>query len=222
MMRATDFEVRNQTLLHLLVLAAALLTYSFQRDDIVWAAVKGHAERRLLERIVFGVGTLLIFASAALLTWARASIGRTASSAKSMGQLAFLQRSPYLGRILFALGIGLLAPASGTAILLAGESILVLRLLGRDRESASLPAANKDAARSQDLTPHPPLSKQPGKWRDALRQESSKWGLAITMVLFTLTLRDRLAEILGAASLLLWVTLNLPDFFRSRGSNRSA
>jgi len=189
LMRATEFEVRHQTLLHLLVVGAAFLTYSFQPDDVVWALVKGHTDRALLERAVFGVGTLLIFGAAALETWERicAHSGR------------------YLGRILFALGIGLLAPASGSAVLLIGEGALILRLLGRDGEGASA------------------ISSQFGaNWGDALRRETSKWGIAFTMLVFTVTLKDRLAEVLAGASFLLWFALNLPDFLRSRKVGRDA
>src|SRR5271157_2696916 len=159
-MKARDFEVRHQTLLHLLVVGAALLTYSFQPDDIVWALVKGHTDRALLERLVFGAGTLLIFSAAAFDTWAR----------------VYAVSRRYFGRMIFALGIGLLTPASGTAILLLGEGVLILRLLGRDQPGIA------------------PVSRQiGGNWGDALRQESSKWGLALTMVVFTFTLKDRIA-----------------------------
>ena len=41
-MRATDFEYRRQTLLHLIVVGLAFLTYAFQPDDVVWALVKHH------------------------------------------------------------------------------------------------------------------------------------------------------------------------------------
>lgn len=178
-MKATDFEVRHQTLLHLLVVGAAFVTYAFQRDDVVWAAVKGHSDSASLERVVFGLGAALILVSAASQTWARVHV----------------QYPLYLARIAFALGVGLLAPVSGAVILLAGEGFLILRLLARER--VGVPAVRLPVA---------------------LRQESSKWGLAFTMIVFTVTLRDRLAETLAAASLLLWVALSVPDFLRPRRS----
>jgi hypothetical protein len=214
-MRATDFEVRNQTLLHFVVVGAALATYAFQRDDIVWALVKGHTDRRLLERIVFAIGTLLIFSSAALLTWVHAKAGSVgASSLVALDRLSFSRGWPYLGRILFALGIGLLTPIAGTAILLAGESVLVLRLLGLEYEREPLAIACQDAERLHNS--------KPLRWSDGLRRESAKWGLALTMVLFTLTLKDSLADILGATSVLLWATLNRPGFLRLPGKRRGA
>jgi hypothetical protein len=188
-MQASDLEVRHQTLFHLMVVGAAFLTYFFQPDDIVWVLVKGHADRALLERIVFGAGTFMIFGAAVFETWARIHIPERL----------------YLGRIIFALGIGLLAPASGTAILLIGESILILRLVARGHQDMSR------------LSPR--LSTN---WGDALRQEFSKWGLAFTMIVFTVTLKDRLAEVLAGASFLFWLVLNFPDFLRSIRTSRNA
>lgn len=214
-MKATDFEVRNKTLLHLLVVGAAFGMYAFQPDDIVWAAVKGHAERILLERIVFAAGTLLIFFSATVDTWAR--LGWHAASDKSSTQ-DFGTGNPnsryllYVGRLVFALGIGLLAPAIGTAVLLIGEAILVSRLLLREQEIGILDS--QVAPNRVSL----PGSQQRGRfWVEALRREASKWGLAVTMVVFTYTLKDRLAELLAAVSFLLWAALNLPELIRSRG-----
>lgn len=43
-MKATDFEYRHQTLFHLLVVAVSFLTYSIDRDDIVWALVRARLQ----------------------------------------------------------------------------------------------------------------------------------------------------------------------------------
>ena len=136
-MRATDFEYRHQTLLRMLVVGLALLTYVIEPDDIVWAAVRNHTTyRALLERLVFGTGAFLIVSSALFQTWASAYAGLDAASESQVlacdGPYRYVQHPLYLGRIFFALGIGLLAPALGTVILLTGEIVLILRLLGRD------------------------------------------------------------------------------------------
>jgi hypothetical protein len=75
-MRGTDFDYRHQRLLHVLVVAAAFLTYALQPDDIVWALVKNHStDRTLLERLVFGSGALMVLGSALFQTWATAYSG---------------------------------------------------------------------------------------------------------------------------------------------------
>jgi hypothetical protein len=53
-------------------------------------------------------------------------------------------------------------------------------------------------------------------WKQALRQESAKWGLFLTMIIFTVLLVDRGAEILAVASVLLRLLLNLPSFIRAQ------
>ena len=47
-MRTTKFELHHQTLLHLLVIGLALLTYLINPDDIVWSIVHLHANAALL------------------------------------------------------------------------------------------------------------------------------------------------------------------------------
>ena len=225
-MRATDFEYRHQTLLHLLVVGSAFLAYAFQRDDIVWVLVKHHTVYgTLLERIVFGVGALEVLCSAALQTWAHAYRFSAADV-----QVAWPAREEtyrrledliYVGRLLFASGIGLLAPISGTVILLAGEVSLVARLFVRNSKTTNLQGFHRDwiFPSLHRLRPAQSLS---ARWKYALRKEASKWGLAITMIAFTLTLRDRLAEILAGASFLLWLALNLSDFRRPSSPDQNA
>ncbi len=43
-MRATRFEFRHQTLLHLLVVGLSLVTYLADPDDIVWVFVRNHSD----------------------------------------------------------------------------------------------------------------------------------------------------------------------------------
>jgi hypothetical protein len=86
--------------------------------------------------------------------------------------------------------LGLLVPLPGTIVVLGGEAFLTLRLLLRDRESAP-------AVRDSDAN-----------WGLAFRQAAAKWGFTASMIAFTLTLRDSIAEIGGALSFLLWVALN--------------
>jgi hypothetical protein len=151
----------------------------------------------------------MIVGAALIQTWASA-YGTRAAIRGAMP--AYVQHRIYLGRILFALGLGLLAPALGSFILIAGEIILITRLLGRDHGEVPHP-----------LTAfHPPLSTVEADWGIAVRKQAAKWGLAMTMIVFTLTLRDRIAEILAAASFLAWVLLNIPDFVRSSRSSGHA
>jgi hypothetical protein len=55
-------------------------------------------------------------------------------------------------------------------------------------------------------------------WKKAFRREPAKWGLFLTMIIFTVLLVDRVAEVLALASLGFWVLLNLPIFTRAHPS----
>ena len=102
-----------------------------------------------------------------------------------------------------------------------GEVSLVARLFVRNSNSTNPPGLHRHwiFPSLHRLLPAQSLS---AKWKYALRKEASKWGLAITMIAFTLTLRDRLAEILAGASFLLWLALNLSDFRRPSAPDRNA
>src|ERR1700691_3634423 len=69
-MKATDFDYRHQTLLHLLVVGLGVSTYFLSRDDIVWALVRHHSNSRFLEQAAFGVGTLMLLGCDEFETWA--------------------------------------------------------------------------------------------------------------------------------------------------------
>jgi hypothetical protein len=59
-------------------------------------------------------------------------------------------------------------------------------------------------------------------WGSAFRIEAVKWGILITMIVFVITLRDRVAEYLAAASFLIGALLNAPFFNRSLGNDKSS
>jgi len=206
-MKATDFEFRHQTLLHLLVVGFAFLTYLFAPDDIVWLIVRNSTHAHLYERALFSLAALFVGLGATLCTWARAHpepgyfVSPPAANAHN-GPYRHLRYPLYVGRLLYAVGLGSLAPVPGFVILVAGEALLVFRLIRRTyaRENAVCPSLP-----AQNLAPH---------WKNALRQESVKWGIFVTMIIFTIVLVDRVADYLVLVSFFLWLFLNLPRFPR--------
>jgi hypothetical protein len=130
--------------------------------------------------------------------------------AGATGQLHYRQ---YLGDLLYAIGLGSLAPFWGFVILVVGETLRVFRLIQREN------------ARAQNFQTRPSPTSRPlaapvaeelhPKWGRALWQEAVKWGLVLTMIVFVITLKDRLAEVLAAASFLIGLLLNAPLFSHS-------
>lgn len=197
-MRATKFEYGHQALLHLLLVGLSSLSYLYDRVDIVWLMVRNHSDSASWERFVFGFGALMLVTSAVLETWANAhnqvSVGPNGSAVVVQSQHGSNRRELRLARILLVLTIGLLLPLPGTIILLAGETILMLRLFFHSDESAShvlLPPGCSSVC-----------------WRSGLRVAASKWGLTASMIAFVWTLQDRIAEIGAACSVVLWLLLN--------------
>lgn len=216
-MKATDFEYRHQTLVHQLIVAAAFLTYLIQRDDVVWRFVKDSTTPRELERFLFALATLFIAFGAGVCTWARAY--RRSESSETVGPYRYLRHPRHLGDLFYAIGLGSLTPALGFIILVAGEGIRVLRLIRREDDRAwnflqhPLPAL-------QPLAPTIAKELDP-IWRKAFRQEAVKWGLCLTMIVFVITLKDRLAEVLACAGFLIGLVFNAPTFGHSPGTDWS-
>ena len=183
-MKATRFEYRYQTLIHLTLVGLAVLTYLIDPVDIVWGLIRHHADNRLLEHIVFGVGAIELLSSAVLETWAIARPYRIS------------QFPLRVARFLLASAIGLLLPISGAIILVGGDAILAFRLLLRDREDAA----------DSDLCVRAAV----GSWGVAFRTAASKWGLALSMIVFAWTLEDRIVEIGAALSVIAWLALKIP------------
>jgi hypothetical protein len=184
-MRATEFELRHQTLIHQLLVGAGLLTYLLDRDDVVWRFVKNSAEPHVLERLAFVFATLFIAVGAVVCTRSRA-LGGGGSAAR--------ERQRWLGDFCYTIGLASLVPLAGFVLLVGGEGLRVLRLMG----SASRTETWKAGAEQSSLS-----------WGTAFRREAVKWGILVTMIVFVIALRDRDADVLVVASFLTGLLLNI-------------
>jgi hypothetical protein len=209
-MKATDFEYRHQKLVHQFIVAAAFLTYLIDRDDVVWRFVKDSAAPQELERALFTVATLFIVVGAGICTWALGH--HRPESTTGVEPHRFPRYPRFLGEFLYSIGLGSLAPLSGFVILVGGEALRLFRLIRRVDDHG------------QQVQPHPstapiPLASATAKetnsrWGKASQQEAAKWGIFLTMIIFVITLKDRLAEILAATSFLVGLLLNARLFDR--------
>ncbi len=214
--RATRFEQRHGTPLRELIVAAAFSTYLVDRDDIVWRFVRASEASRRWERLFFLLGTILILFGAALCTWARANkiaAGPDGSNVRE-GPYRFIRYPGHLGDMLFTIGIASLAPLSGALLLVAGEALRLFRLILRgewlNRDAAQRGSSPRGSEpRSLWLVPDQSSIRTPN-WGQAFRREAVRWGIFITMVVFTATLIDRLAEVMAGVCLLAAALLNLP------------
>lgn len=191
-------------LLHLLVVSVALLAYLINPDDIVWSLVRGHSDGRMLERLVFAAGAIVVLIAAALETWVTARLRPDdeydpGSALQAPGWHS--RTGLLLARLLFVLGLGLLLPLPGTVVLIGGETMLMLRLLLRGpRETAALRAGAQTS------------------WQTGFRVSASKWGVAASLVLLSATLQDRIAEIVAGIGFAAWLIANANHSLASRAA----
>lgn len=229
-MIATEFEFRYRSLLNLIHFWVAFQLYSFDHVNVVWAFFPWNNPRgAFVARIVFGFGALILAVAAAIRTWAAAYLQSTvvhdtalhAERIVADGPYRHVRNPLYIGTFLMAFGLGLLASRSGFVVLVVGAAIRIRRLIGREefqleqqqgerfrefcrRVPSILPSIRPRIA-AAGLTP---------RWRQALWGEAIMWGLFVTMIAFTVTLRDRVAEVLCGTTMVLWLSQRL--VWRSR------
>jgi hypothetical protein len=188
-LRASQFESLHPTALHLLIAGAGWATYLWDHEDVVWRLIHDSPSRRLLEHVIFSCATVLIGAGAVLCTRSRAPMDMAESDGKD------LSSSRLVGEWLYAIGLATLLPLLGSILLVVGESIRIVRLALRGKAQA------KRTARGMECT-----SKE--LWAKAVRRESAKYGILLTMMVFSVCLIDRVADYGILASILAWGILS--------------
>ena len=219
-MKATEFEFRHRSLLNLIHFWIAFQLYSFDHKNIVWAFVHWDNPRGdFIARIVFGFGALLVGLAATIRTWAAAYLRSdvvhdTALHTETLvadGPYRYVRNPLYLGTFLMSAGIGFLASRSGFVVLAVGAAVRILRLIGR--EEVELEKQQGESFRQfcrrvprliPSLRPRLPRAGLKPQWGQAFRGEAFMWGFFFTMLGFTVTRQDRVADILGGATLVLW------------------
>jgi len=234
-MKATDFEFRNRFWLIGLIFWLAFSTYSF--DHVVTAqaiadllAGPGTTKADSLARIILATGTLMVGFACLIRTWATAYLRSEVVHDANLHSEALIADGPYrhvrnplyLGNIFLAVGVGLLAPRSGFVMLLAGMTIFVLRLIGREeaqlrqeqgerfreycRRVPRLWPAFRPRVYSGGLQP---------RWGQAFVGEIFMWGFFAGMLAFTLTLKIVLLWAPVAAGLLFRILLGFVNSSRN-------
>ena len=219
-MKASEFEFRHRSLLNLVHFWIAFQLYSVDHADIVWAFVPwNNPQGKAIARVIFGFGALLLGLAAVVRTWAAAYLRSdvvhdTALHAEALvadGPYRHVRNPLYLGTFLMSVGLGFLASRSGFLVLAVGAAVRILRLIGR--EEAELEKHQGERFREfcrrvprllPSLRPRIAAAGLRPQWGQAFRGEAVMWGLFLTMVAFTITLQDRVAEALAGATMVLW------------------
>lgn len=219
-MKATEFEFRHRSILNLVHFWIAFQMYSVDRVNVVWAFAHWNTPRGALwARAIFGFGALLLGAAAAIRTWAAAYLRSDVVHDTKLhtetivadGPYRHVRNPLYIGTFLLTVGLGLLASRLGFAILVIGGAVRILRLIGR--EESELAKQQGETFREFcrrvprllfSLRPRVPASGMKPRWGQAFRGEVFMWGFFVMMVAFTITLQNRVAEILTGVTLVVW------------------
>lgn len=202
-MKAADFEYRHQTLAHQVVGDAAFLAYLLDRDHVVWRLVKDSATRHRLERFIFIITTLLIATCGENLRRGPAPTAAKRQQGWRTPCLAF--PSAVSRRTMLCPRLGFSRSSWGFVLLVVGEALRVFALIRRDAQNSQhLPFSDR---RSLER----PAAEEPNRsWRKAFRHEAVKMGILVTLIVFMITRKDRYAEFLAVASLVVGTFFNLP------------
>lgn len=181
-------------LTRLALLVAGAATYFFSPDDVVWRFIRTRPHARILEHGIFGAAAAILGIALLLRIEAR---GRQESHDSSHAGAA-------VASLLQSAGIGSLLPLPGFLLLVIGDLAVSLLLDRRSGEGPAVGAASGTAGKGR-----------PGFWwRGGLAANIGLLCAFISMVIFSVTLRDRLADVLFALSALVSVAASLRGALR--------
>jgi protein-S-isoprenylcysteine O-methyltransferase Ste14 len=208
-MRATLFEFRNRWWVFSFIFSAAFLAYAIDHQNSGVAI--GNWLAGLLAtkatpgsyRLVFALGSVLLVLAACIRTWGtsylQAEVMRDArvhtERLLADGPYRYVRNPLYLGNILLAVGVGLMASRVGFLILSIGLTVFVMRLIFR--EESELQGDQGDSYRRYcaavprllpSLTARVPPAGNAPRWGQAFRAEMMYWLLALAMAVYVLTL----------------------------------
>jgi protein-S-isoprenylcysteine O-methyltransferase Ste14 len=207
--QATLFEFRQRWWVIFCIFFTAFFAYAVDHMNCGQAIADGLAKllgtaaTRNSYRLVFAFGALLVAVAALLRTWGtsylQAEVMRDArvhtEKLLADGPYRHVRNPLYLGNILMALGLGLMASRTGFIILAVGMTVFVLRLILRE-EGELLRGQGEPYRRYCAAVPRlmpailsrvPPAGNIP-QWGRAFRAELMYWLMALALAAFAVTL----------------------------------
>lgn len=208
-MKATEFEFRNRWWIIFFLFMVAFMAYAVDHVN-TGQAIAGWmglhlniAVTKNTVRIIFGCGALLLALSAFLRTWGtsylQAEVMRDSrvhtEKLLADGPYRYVRNPLYLGNILMAMAVGVMASRIGFLILAVGMTVVVLRLLLR--EEAELTRDQGEPYRRYcaavprlvpSLRPRVSAAGNSAHWGQGFRAELMYWLMALAIAGFAVTL----------------------------------
>jgi protein-S-isoprenylcysteine O-methyltransferase Ste14 len=202
--RASEFEFRHRFWVIGAIFWFGFALYRIDHTSVASTLAAAVGGGDASARAVFAIGTALCASGALVRSWAESYLHSSvvhdaelhADAVVADGPYRHVRNPLYLGLVLIALGMGLMASRVGYAAIVGGMTAFALRLILRE-EAALLASQGESYRRFYDavprlvpaLRPRLPKGGRPPNWRDGFLGETMTWGFTVAMAAFTLTLR---------------------------------
>ena len=223
---ASEFEFHHRYWIMAAIFVFAYACYNVDHANIVaamapWKKEVPHSD--LPARLIYTTAALLAGAGASVLTWTKAyrPFGDDKSlalgaSLSAPGPYRYLRNPEYFGYFLLLVGLSTFQSRVGAIIMLAGEMILLARLVVR-KETVLEQKYGKEFREYcrrvpqllPSVRPRVPASNQLPEWKKALWDHAFQWSLVATLIAFAFTLSDPVGYVFGLGTLLLLVVQQL-------------
>ena len=219
-----DWEFRFRFWTIALVFWAGFAAYAVDRVNVVtrvagWLGLPA-AERAMAMHVAFAAGAALTVTAALLRTWAAAYLRSEVVHDGALrserlvadGPYRYVRNPLYLGTLLLAASVGLMASALGWLVIVLGMALVTRRLIAR--EEAALVASQGLAYRAYldavppmvpSLRPRVPAGGHAARWGQALVGEVPMWAFAAAAIVLAVTLDRKSAFEIIQVSLVLYV-----------------
>ena len=224
-MKATEFEFRNRFWIFGLIFGLGFWLYALDHVNVVQYLINitigehsPHAD--LLARCALAFAALLMLITALLRTWATSYLRSDvmqdhdlhAEKVVASGPYRHLRNPLYLGNILMAFGMGMLASRLGFLVIVVGNLIFCLRLIGleesnlrKEQGESYLEFCRRVPRLFPSLEPRLPDSGLKPHWKQAFLGELFMWGFFAAVTVFAVTLNARAMWITMAVSIILYI-----------------
>jgi protein-S-isoprenylcysteine O-methyltransferase Ste14 len=224
-MKATDFEFRNRFWIFGLIFGMGFWLYAVDHINVVQYLINvtvgehsPHAD--LLVRCALALAALLMLINALLRTWATSYLRSDVMQDNDLrveklvasGPYRHVRNPLYLGNILMAFGMGLLASRVGFLVIVAGNLIFCLRLIGleesnlqKEQGESYIQFCRRVSRLWPSLEARLPDSGLKPHWKQAFFGELFMWGFFAAVTVFAVTLHATAMWIIMAVSIILYI-----------------